>query len=173
MEGDSTIRGSEDLTDASSDFNRFGEELDGHLGSLEQRLTGLVEKFIELLAQASSILGDSPRTPTNASRNVAQLTALVNGLKGAVSRELAGVSLEPLDQFLAVVSKAGSAERVAMGKEARRLVPRSSHAELTVDDTRPDPVWVAEDTLTGSRFRTPESGVRSRPRAASRMHSPL
>jgi hypothetical protein len=36
------------------------------------------------------------------------------------------------------------AERVAMGKEARRLVPRSSHAELTVDDTRPDPVALLE-----------------------------
>ncbi len=35
-------------------------------------------------------------------------------------------------------------ERVAMGKEARRLVPRSSHAELTVDDTRPDPVALLE-----------------------------
>jgi uncharacterized protein (DUF2252 family) len=36
------------------------------------------------------------------------------------------------------------AERVAMGKEARRLVPRSSHAELPIDDTRPDPVALLE-----------------------------
>jgi uncharacterized protein (DUF2252 family) len=36
------------------------------------------------------------------------------------------------------------AERVAMGKEARRLVPRSSHAELAIDDTRPDPVALLE-----------------------------
>ena len=36
------------------------------------------------------------------------------------------------------------AERVAIGKEARRLVPRSSHAELTVDGTRPDPVALLE-----------------------------
>jgi uncharacterized protein (DUF2252 family) len=35
------------------------------------------------------------------------------------------------------------AERVAMGKEARRLVPRSSHAELVIDD-RPDPVDLLE-----------------------------
>jgi uncharacterized protein (DUF2252 family) len=31
-----------------------------------------------------------------------------------------------------------------MGKEARRIVPRSSHAELPVDDTRPDPVALLE-----------------------------
>jgi uncharacterized protein (DUF2252 family) len=36
------------------------------------------------------------------------------------------------------------AERAAMGKQARRLVPRSSHAELTVDDSRPDPVALLE-----------------------------
>jgi uncharacterized protein (DUF2252 family) len=36
------------------------------------------------------------------------------------------------------------AERAAIGKEARRLVPRSSHAELTIDDARPDPVELLE-----------------------------
>jgi uncharacterized protein (DUF2252 family) len=36
------------------------------------------------------------------------------------------------------------AERVAMGKAARRLVPRSSHADLMVDDERPDPVALLE-----------------------------
>ena len=45
------------------------------------------------------------------------------------------------------------AERVAMGKEARRLVPRSSHAELTIDDTRPDPVALLERQAT---TRVPE-----------------
>jgi uncharacterized protein (DUF2252 family) len=42
------------------------------------------------------------------------------------------------------VSHYSVAEGVAMGKEARRLVPRSSHAELTVDDERPDPVALLE-----------------------------
>ena len=45
------------------------------------------------------------------------------------------------------------ADRVAMGKEARRLVPRSSHAELAVDDTRPDPVALLERQAT---TRVPE-----------------
>ena len=45
------------------------------------------------------------------------------------------------------------AERVAMGKEARRLVPRSSHAELTIDDSRPDPVALLERQAT---TRVPE-----------------
>jgi uncharacterized protein (DUF2252 family) len=40
-----------------------------------------------------------------------------------------------------------------MGKEARRLVPRSSHAELVVDDTRPDPVALLERQAT---TRVPE-----------------
>lgn len=42
------------------------------------------------------------------------------------------------------VSHHSVAERMAMGKEARRLVPRSSHAELVIDDSRPDPVALLE-----------------------------
>jgi uncharacterized protein (DUF2252 family) len=51
------------------------------------------------------------------------------------------------------VAHPGVAERAAMGKEARRLVPRSRHAELTVDDTRPDPVALLERQAT---TRVPE-----------------
>ncbi|MAT04221.1 MAG: hypothetical protein CL424_04145, partial [Acidimicrobiaceae bacterium] len=41
-------------------------------------------------------------------------------------------------------ARASVDERTAIGKEARRLVPRSSHADLQLDDTREDPVALLE-----------------------------
>lgn len=60
----------------------------------------------------------------------------------AASRRTGGSAV--LERGGPKVAHPSVAERIELGKTARRLVPRSSHAELTVDDARPDPVALLE-----------------------------